>query len=74
MHLVNAEKYIKKCLESVIHQTYQDLQIIIVDDGSEDSSKRICKEYADRDSRVLLIEQLHAGVSRSIKHLCTTHC
>lgn len=61
----NAEKYIKKCLESVIHQTYQDLQIIIVDDGSEDSSKRICKEYADRDSRVLLIEQLHAGVSRA---------
>ena len=59
----NVELYIKQCLDSVINQTYTDLQIIIIDDGSTDGSKAICEEYANRDSRMVFISQENAGVS-----------
>ena len=48
----NAEKYIKKCLLSVINQTYQNLEIIVINDGSKDSSMRICQDIAKDDSRI----------------------
>lgn len=57
----NVERYIRQCLESVINQTYRNLQIIIVDDGSTDKSGEICDEYAARDDRVTVIHQENAG-------------
>lgn len=59
----NAELYIKQCLESIIEQTYYNLEIIIVNDGSSDSSGKICDDYAIIDNRVKVIHNLHHGVS-----------
>lgn len=59
----NVEKYLKKCIESVLTQTYQNLQIILVDDGSTDSSKEICDNYKRKDKRVLVIHKTNGGLS-----------
>lgn len=59
----NVEKYIKQCLESVINQTYRNLEIIIVDDGSTDRSREICQKYAEEDKRVRIIPQKNGGPS-----------
>ena len=57
------EKYISKCIESVIDQTYKNLEIIIVDDGSPDNSGEICEKYARKDSRIQVIHQENQGLS-----------
>lgn len=59
----NGEKYIKDCLESIINQTYRDLQIIVVNDGSTDNTEAIVREIVDNDSRVQLINKENGGVS-----------
>ena len=59
----NVEKYIRYCLESVINQTYKNLEIIIVDDGSKDSSGQIADEYALKDSRIKVIHKENGGLS-----------
>ena len=51
----NTEMYLRECLETVRCQTYSNLEILIVDDGSTDGSARICKEYCDKDPRFHLI-------------------
>ena len=53
----NVEKYIDKCIESIINQTYERLQIILVDDGSTDKSGEICDRYAEKDGRVEVIHK-----------------
>lgn len=53
----NIEDYLPKCLETICHQTYRNLEIILVDDGSTDSSGRICDEYAKKDPRITVIHQ-----------------
>lgn len=57
----NVEKYLSECLDSVINQTYKNLQIILVDDGSTDSSGKICDEYAEKDDRITVVHQSNAG-------------
>lgn len=57
----NVEKYISECLDSVINQTYKKLQIILVDDGSTDSSGKICDVYAEKDNRITVVHQKNAG-------------
>lgn len=52
----NVEKYLRECLESAINQTEKDIEIICVDDASEDSSLKILQEYANRDRRIKLIK------------------
>ncbi len=59
----NAETFLKRCLESIINQTYKNLEIVIIDDGSVDSSAEICDEYSCKDSRIIVIHQDNSGVS-----------
>lgn len=59
----NVEKYLARCLDSIVEQTYQNLEIILVNDGSTDSSGEICHQYAERDSRVRLFHQENQGQS-----------
>ena len=59
----NVKPYLRQCLDSVIHQTYEDLEIIIVDDGSTDGSEVICDEYKGKDSRIRVIHQDNRDLS-----------
>lgn len=59
----NVEKYIHKCIDSVINQTYKNLEIILVDDGSPDNCGKICDEYAKVDKRIKVIHQKNGGLS-----------
>ncbi len=59
----NIEKYIKDCLDSLLAQTYRDLEILVVDDGSTDNTGRIADEYAEKDSRIRVIHQENRGLS-----------
>lgn len=59
----NTEKYLRECLDSVLGQTYESLEIILIDDGSTDSSGEICDEYARADDRVKVIHRENGGVS-----------
>ena len=60
--IYNKEKYLKKCIESILTQTYKDIELILVDDGSKDDSLKICKEY-EADERVKIISKENGGVS-----------
>lgn len=59
----NVKPYLEKCVESIVNQTYHDLQIILVDDGSTDGSQDICDEYAQKDSRIIVVHKENGGVS-----------
>lgn len=59
----NLEKYISKCIESVIYQSYNNLEIIIINDGSTDTSGNICDCYAKKDNRIIVINQNNQGLS-----------
>ena len=61
--MYNAHDFIGKTMEHLIHQTYKNMEIIIVDDGSTDGCDKIIKEYAKKDKRIKLIKQKNAGVS-----------
>jgi hypothetical protein len=59
----NAEKYVSYCIEGILHQKFEDIEVIIIDDGSKDNSATICNEYAKKDSRIHVISQENQGVS-----------
>lgn len=61
--IYNVEKYVGKCIESIIGQTYSCLEIILVNDGSTDNSQLICEEYKKRDKRIKLINKSNGGLS-----------
>lgn len=61
--IYNVEAYLPQCLDSVIHQTYQDLEIILVNDGSTDACPQICETYAAKDKRIILIHKENGGLS-----------
>lgn len=58
----NAEKYLRECLASIEHQTYKKFEVIMINDGSTDTSRSICDEFSKRDGRFLLINQRNSGV------------
>jgi len=61
--IYNVERYLPKCVDSILSQTYENLEIILVDDGSADSCGSICDEYAKKDSRVRVIHKQNGGLS-----------
>lgn len=61
----NSEKYIKKCIESIINQKYKNIELIIIDDGSTDNSSSICRDYLKKDKRVKYYYKDNSGVSDS---------
>lgn len=63
--IYNVEKYLNICLDSVVRQTYQDIEIILIDDGSTDSSSRICDIWAEKDERVTVSHIVNGGVSNA---------
>ena len=71
--IYNVEDYLIDCLESILKQTYQDFEVVMVDDGSTDNSGSIARKYSDNDSRFILIEQKNKGLSgarnTALKHV-----
>ena len=63
----NVEKYLSKCIESLLSQTYSDFEIILVDDGSTDRSPKICDKYQQMDSRIKVIHKQNGGQSSARK-------
>jgi Glycosyltransferases involved in cell wall biogenesis len=59
----NIECYLEKCLNSIVNQTYRELEIILINDGSTDNSAQICKKFKKQDSRIIYIDQENKGVS-----------
>ena len=59
----NAERYLRQCLDSLVRQTLRDIEIVVVNDGSTDSSESIIREYAERDSRIVLICKENGGLA-----------
>ena len=59
----NTEKYLHRCIDSVLAQTYKDFELLLIDDGSTDSSGTICDEYAAKDARVRVFHKENGGVS-----------
>lgn len=59
----NAEKFLHRCLNSIINQTFTNLEIILIDDGSNDNSGQICDEYAKKDNRIIVIHKNNGGIS-----------
>lgn len=61
--IYNVESYLRRCLDSVLRQTYPNLEIILVDDGSPDNCPSICDEYATKDTRIIVIHKKNGGLS-----------
>lgn len=64
----NAEKYLEQCIKSIQRQTYENIEIILVDDGSTDSSGEICEEYSAKDKRIRVIHQANQGLVNTWKN------
>ena len=63
----NMENYIEQCLDSIIAQTYTNIEIIVVDDGSSDSTGKICDLYAEKDARFVIVHQENQGLVKARK-------
>ena len=66
--IYNCEKYIESCIESIVQQSYPNIELILVNDGSKDETGEICQMYADKDSRIQYLEQKNRGVSAARNH------
>ena len=63
VHTDNIEKYIRRCIDSVLSQSFTDFELILVDDGSPDNCGRICDEYGKQDKRIVVIHKENGGLS-----------
>lgn len=59
----NAERFLSRCIESILYQTYTNFELLLVDDGSTDESGRICDEYSLKDARIKVYHKPNGGVS-----------
>ena len=59
----NTEKYLRRCIDSILAQTFTDFELLLIDDGSTDQSGEICDEYADKDVRIKVFHKANGGVS-----------
>lgn len=64
--IYKAEKYLDRCINSVINQSYRNFELILVNDGSPDSSLNICRTWANKDSRIKVMEQENLGRMRHV--------
>ncbi len=71
--IYNVEKYLKKCIDSILEQTYKNLEIILIDDGSTDNSGKICDEYENKDCRIKVIHKKKRWAIRC-KKLWNQYC
>ena len=65
MPVYNTKPYLEQAIESVLYQTFQDWELILVDDGSTDGSGEMCDQYVKEDSRIRVIHQENKGLSRA---------
>lgn len=70
----NTEKYLPRCVDSLMNQTYGNLEILLIDDGSKDSSGRICDEYAEKDKRIRAVHKENGGLISAWKRGVTESC
>lgn len=63
--IYNCEKYLDKCVESILNQTFDDFEVILINDGSNDCSGEICDKFSKKDSRIKVIHKLNEGVSKT---------
>src|SRR3712207_1011397 len=68
MAVYNGDSYIRSAIDSVINQTYTDWELLIVDDGSSDNTPQILNEYAERDTRLRIVQQSNQGQTRALNH------
>lgn len=61
----NVEKYLERCIDSILAQTFTDFELLLINDGSKDSSGLICDKYAEKDSRIRVFHKENGGVSRA---------
>ena len=59
----NAEKYLSRCIDSILVQRFNDLELLLIDDGSKDGSGKICDEFAEKDKRIKVFHKVNGGVS-----------
>lgn len=69
----NAHDYIRRCVDSIVNQTYENLEILLVDDGSADDSLQICREYEGKDARIRVFHKENGGQG-SARNLALDHC
>ena len=60
--IYNVEKYLNRCVKSIVNQSYKNLEIILVDDGSPDNCPTLCEDWAKRDSRIKVVHKENAGL------------
>lgn len=65
--IYNVDRYLRKCIDSILQQSYENLELILVDDGSTDESAQICDQYQERDARVTVIHKQNEGLVRARK-------
>ena len=61
--IYNVEDYLEQCVNSVLNQTYKDLEIILVNDGSKDKCPEMCDDFAKKDERILVLHKKNGGLS-----------
>ncbi len=59
----NSEKYVNRCIDSILNQTYENLEVLLINDGSSDGSLKICEDWAEKDKRVKIVNEKNKGVS-----------